>query len=85
MCGSQEELVFTSPVGFFPEVRCGGWWDFEAPRLLSPSPLRPRMAVIGWQKLEQVLGSSSCGVSWGGLPSLLGRAERSLPTGITAQ
>lgn len=43
------------------------------------------MAVIGWQKLKQVLASSSCGVSWSGLPSLLGRAEWSLPTDITAQ
>lgn len=52
-------MVFTGPVGLFLEVQPGGQWDSEASRLLSPPWLGPRTAMIGWQKVEQLLGSSS--------------------------
>ena len=62
--GSQEEIVFTSPVGLFPEVRYSGQWDSEASRQLSLLWLGPRMTAICWQKVEQVRGSSSWDISW---------------------
>lgn len=56
--GSQEALVFISPLGVFPEVRPGGQWDSEASSLLSSPWLGPRMAVTGLQKVKQEVGSS---------------------------
>lgn len=45
--GFQEELVFISPVGVFPEVGPGGQWDSEASSLLFPPCLGPRFAKGG--------------------------------------
>lgn len=74
---SQEEMVFTSPQGLFPEARHSRQWDFKVSGLLSLLWRGPD----GSDRLvqaKQMLSTSSCGVPWGGLPAVLGRAGQSL-------
>lgn len=51
---------------------------FQSVKAPVPSLARTRNGSDRLVKVKQMLSSSSCGVPWGGLPAVLGRAGQSL-------